>query len=37
MGAKREESKIQAVETKFLTAIMAKVKRGRIRNTHMRE
>jgi hypothetical protein len=34
---KREENKIQAIKMKFLTAIMGKTKRDRIRNAHTRE
>jgi hypothetical protein len=34
---KREESKIQATEIKFLTAIMGKTDRDRMRNTHVTE
>jgi hypothetical protein len=34
---KREESKIQATEIKFLRAVMAKSKRDRIRNAKIRE
>jgi hypothetical protein len=33
----REESKIEAIEMKFLRAIMGKTKTDRIRNSHMRE
>jgi hypothetical protein len=34
---KREENKIQAVEMKFVKAIMGKIKRARIRNANIRE
>jgi hypothetical protein len=34
---KREESKIQAIELKFLRAVMGKTMRDRIRNAHIRE
>jgi hypothetical protein len=34
---KREESKIQAIEMKFLKAVMGNTKRARIRNSHIRE
>jgi hypothetical protein len=34
---KREESKIQATETKFLRAVMGKTKTGITRNAHIRD
>jgi hypothetical protein len=36
-STKREGSKLQAVEVKFMRAIVGKCRRGRIRNTHIRE
>jgi hypothetical protein len=36
-GTKTEESKIQAAKMTFLTAIMGKTKKDRIRNAHIRE
>jgi hypothetical protein len=36
-STKREESKIQAIEMKFLRLIMGKTKRKRIRNANIRE